>query len=185
MVAGKIDTNESDLNKLSVHVKYIRIFLIAVFTLSIITWIILSAFTLLNLMSVASNENANISQSIIDFAGTLLIGASINYLLGTITFILGDIRRGQTPFNDKQIRRIKTLSLCFVLYGTLDIAASLVGSSTTISSGIGFGNIPASGAVSGEITLNVTAFLAALVVYGLALVFEYGKKLQDQSDSFI
>ena len=90
--------------------------------------------------------------------------------------ILHSTRAEETPFNVKNAKRLKAVAAILVIFEPYLFASQWLFNHFT--------PIPVSGAifVRTQISLGGVAFAAGLVVYCVALVFEYGIFLQTQVD---
>ena len=81
---------------------------------------------------------------------------------------LHSIKKNETPFTLKNVRRLKVIALALILFNISNIAGVLFSQNWE--------------QILGPIIHNIFTLLAGLVIYSVALVFQYGIALQTQVD---
>ena len=109
----------------------------------------------------------------------------INYIVGAIIVLasltigislLYSIRKEETPFNRKNVKKLKSIAALLVIYEPYySLVQLLINKYMPII-------IDDNTLVVTESSLGGIVFVAGLVVYCIALVFEYGITLQNQVD---
>ena len=116
-------------------------------------------------------HNGDINVFRISMLITIFRSGIMAAILFTSSFIFRDISRENTPFTKKISEKIKIISLLLiaaeVLLSPLELLAMLV-------------VMPE---VNAAVSFNLGSIIVAAVFFCLALVFEYGCILQDESDS--
>lgn len=102
------------------------------------------------------------------FASAIIQLALILVLLLTLNKMFTDISKSHSPFEEKQVLRIKRVALLTLIICILSNAFDFIG-----------GYI-----VKGVIAPGINLFwiVIAIVIYCLAFIFDYGCKLQTESD---
>lgn len=97
----------------------------------------------------------------------LMLSAGITVLI-LLTFlfrlaisIFKDISMDETPFQMKQVARIKKIAILYFVISLMDFGVKQI---------------------SFTFTLNLIGILGGLMLWGIALIFEYGCELQKESD---
>jgi len=114
----------------------------------------------------------NVTSVILTFIGALIILGTLVTALTT----LYSIKKDETPFNIKNVKRLRTMAVLLIAYEPYFLINQIVfrklypivladGSSIEVHS-----------------TIGGAALVAGLVVYCISLVFEYGISLQQQFD---
>ncbi len=114
-----------------------------------------------------NNMNNFITTIIISFIGLIAFMIILKYT----TSIFEDIGNGETPFTQKQIDRIKRISITLVVMGVIENIAVVLWSYTT--------------SWASPIQIDFRTFVMAFIVYCIALIFDYGCELQQLSDETI
>lgn len=134
-------------------------------------------------------ESARLAVSLAVYGATLLDGILVlAALVGAHRFLRG-IVSGRSPFDSRQVKRMRLLGLILLAYGIID---SFFGTRFFALVIIGIQNLGADPLASLVFDrpwwipeINVGIFVASLVVFGISFVFEYGCELQQESDSFL
>ena len=184
MTEGKIRTNEPILNELSGKIKYVHYFFNMLFIANIFVWIFLTVLAAISVFQSSADTDNGLGQSVFRLFTILAIGGLISTLLRIIVDILRDVSKSKSPFSTVQIKRIRLLAILFVAYGVFDSLLSSNVSSMLALNGMWFGSTTATSTAEITIALNFTAFIAAVIIFALSIVFEYGTNLQQQADSF-
>lgn len=92
--------------------------------------------------------------------------------------VFTDMKQGSSPFNEKQVWRIRWLAIMMVLFAVLDSVFAYT--STTLFGTVALSSAP--GPEGPEIKINIGALFMSLVLFCLSVVFEHGTLLQRLSD---
>ena len=111
--------------------------------------------------------------------GAFYIFAAIFYLSA---LIFRDISNGESPFTDKQVKRIKMVSFLLFAYAVLD---SLLPKGVIVGGGPESTEPSVIRVDSGYYGINIGTFVSAVVFYFLSLVIKYGVQLQEFSDDVV
>lgn len=120
---------------------------------------------------------------------TILDGAIILLIFAGLVSAIRHVGKSTTPFEKKQVKRIHLLAFLLLIYAILDsfFAEHLFALFLLGLQDIGYNGI--SSIVFDRPwfipELNIGAFVAAIVVWCISLVFEYGIELQLDSDSIL
>lgn len=93
------------------------------------------------------------------------------FILLTTYMLLSAIGRGRTPFTIQNVKSLKLISLFLLLSGVVSSALNVV-----------IEKVVASNVVFVQSSVDLTPIFAAIIVYCLALIFQYGVGLQEESD---
>lgn len=123
------------------------------------------------------------------YGGTIADGVIILLIFVGLIMAIRQIRKTGSPFEKKQVRRMRLLAFLLLLYAILD---SLFADHLFAFFMLGLQDIGHSGVSSIVFDrpwfipeINIGAFVAAVVVWCISLVFEYGIELQHDSDSIL
>lgn len=180
----KIATNEPLLEELSKKFKFFNKLFFALFFVCILVWVALMIFISANLIIDIQVDNI-LSRDVVDLVEVLFTGAIATLVFLVLGLFFRDISKKETPFSLNQVKRMKLLSLLFVGYGIVDLIVSMSFASIELMEGFGVVYASTSSTPETTVSVNITAFVAAIVAYALSMAFEYGIELQRQSDSFL
>ena len=107
----------------------------------------------------------NLVNTVTLVAAVLFIAAS----LGISLILLRSIRKGETPFCQKNVHKLKILAILLILFEPVRFALDYIAQYYQ-------------GGDIGHLSLGGTVLTAGLVIYCVALVFQYGIALQEQVD---
>lgn len=111
----------------------------------------------------------------------VLLGAVIVILLKAILGLFSDASNGKSPFSLPQVKRLRFVALCLVIYTALEFLLAL-GSATMQIGGVSTGYLPIDGNGNMIVPVDFAPLVAASVVFAFSFVFEYGVLLQEFSD---
>lgn len=180
----KVQTNEKHLEKASSRTRFAYYFLSILLIINIVVWAGLIIIMISAIFYDADFSN-NFKQGIFDIITTVFAGITITLILRTVTLIPRDVVKRKSPFNPAQVRRIRFVALFLLLYGIIDLLLVSNFSGLTTTEGFGYTNTASSSEPATLVNINIGTFIAAVVVYSLSIVFEYGSELQRQSDSIL
>ena len=184
MYTQKITTNEPLLEKLGNKFKLFHKLFFVLFIASVIAWVALIVLASVNLIINVQRSSISL-QYFVELAEILFTGAIITSIIRVLGLFFRDISNKETPFSNDQVKRIRILSFLFVGYGIADLVMSVSFTSIEITEGVGLIHTLTSSSPEVMVSVNITAFIASIVVYALSMAFEYGSELQKQSDSFL
>lgn len=176
-----IQTNEVHLTRVSNKARFAYYFFIFLFAAVTITWVALIVISIICVV-IDGNLSIGLSPSILNLVAVLSSGAVLDLMFYTILMIVRDVVKKRSPFNPAQTKRIKLLALFILLHGLVDFFLVSNYSSWALSEGFVFGNTTDTMASR---TINLWAFISAIIVYSLSWVFDYGFELQKQSDAIL
>jgi hypothetical protein len=114
----------------------------------------------------------------------LVLGFLPAAFIGIATLILQDISRGETPFSEKQSKRIRLIA--YLMFARVVLESLLLVVITALyPDGLIFLSYYASESSTPVIYLDFGALISAIVCYCISLAFEYGALLQRDSDDFV
>lgn len=184
MISEKIQTNDKHLAHASGKVRVVYYCFIAVLGINSLVWAGLLVASLFSMFS-SLDSAALLGQNVYNLVTIALVGAVITLIVYTVTMMLKDVVHEVSPFNSIQIKRIRFIALLVLIYGVLD--TFLISNFSTWSGieGVSFGKTIVSEGNESSISINIGVFATALIVYAFSVIFEYGVKLQQQSDSIL
>lgn len=123
------------------------------------------------------------------YGGTIVDGAIVLAILAGLVLAIRHVGKSATPFEKKQVKRMQLLALLLLVYAILDsffadhlFAFFLLGLRDIGSSGVSAIVFDRPWFIP---EINIGAFVGAIVVWCISLVFEYGIELQQDSDSIL
>lgn len=180
----KINTNEESLNELRRKIRVVHIFFKILFIVSVVLWVAVTVYAIYDVFGNLSSSEY-LGQSLVNLITVTFIGAAILVLFRMVVVILTDVSKGRPIFSQDQVKRTRIIAIMFVIYGCIDSVLTSNFSSWVFVDGFGFGGSSVGGNSEVMISFNMGAFIAAVVIYSISLVFEYGTELQQQSDSIL
>lgn len=169
-----IETNDKYLHVLNNKCKRIYVALKIFFILCIVVWITLFGLSLFHSFA----ESAPLLNSAT--ISVFFVGGIIAALLYVVARVYKDLSYGGSPFCYTQVKRLKLVSLLLVVYFFIDLALSFFSVNHGLSE-----SLSVSATSDPVFSINIAILIAVLVTYGMAIVFEYGTKLQEDSDATI
>lgn len=106
------------------------------------------------------------------FAAVFFISASV----------FRDVSRGESPFSEKQARRIRFISWLLFIYAIVD---SFAPKGVVVAAGNIDTDVLVARFETEYTAINVGMFVSAIIFYFLSSVFKYGVELQELSDDVI
>lgn len=141
--------------------------------------IAISFYCVLSLVTgIAALSDARMSSDIFVFTLNHLITASI-MVVPLLAFVrmVHAVTASKEFFSKKQSRRMLTIAVCFAARVVLDLLAPSIEVPALLEGAIGPMSIGPS--------LNLTLLAVTIMFFALAGVFEYGRKLQEDSDNIL
>lgn len=141
--------------------------------------IAISFYCVLSLVTgIAALSDARMSSDIFVFTLNHLITASIMVVpLLVFVRLVHAATVSKEFFSKKQSRRMLTIAICFAIRVVLDLLAPSIKVPALLEGAIGPMSIGPS--------LNLTLLAVTIMFFALAGVFEYGRKLQEDSDNIL
>lgn len=169
----------SSLEHIRTVCKVIRVACLVCLVGFILCWVVFTSWMIAEYINATPN-----GVQIEDISYTFLFGVMVCVLFIVTLRIFSDIVAGETPFSHKQVKRLRYLGAAFLVFAAIELILStsfyfdtqLLGQTLSVV-GESASEIP-----SEFIRIDLTAILAALASYGLALIFKYGILLQEYSD---
>ena len=175
-----IDSNEKHLIKLAARCGVFYRILRGLFILSIIVF---SVLFLLSVFSLFSENNVEQYEPITSLVSIVILGALLSAIFYILSVILKDISRRESPFIKKQVKRLRFISLLLIVFTTIDFIVSLI-SPILLDAHVSSLHYSVHTNESTEM-INILAIIFAITMYCISVVFEYGAKLQEQSDEIL
>jgi len=157
--------------------KAIRVVCIVCLICFTIGWII---FTWLLVFKYLAGGSEQVELS--EIAYLVLFGLLTISLLIVALRIFSDIVAGESPFILKQVKRFNWVGILFLFYTALEALLSVSFSYSLFGEGDFYGIVGGSNVATSFIKVNALTFIAAIVCFGLAVIFKYGVLLQQISD---
>ncbi len=161
------ESRESKLQKISGWARYLVIFLIAVVGLAAI-----GTVTLLGMLL------ADPGMEVEGLSHSYLVGTSVGTSVGFIFLLLAlfnvykltaSLKRSDSPFTSENVRYL--MGAAFMFLGGWVVVIIL--------------RILLAAMLSSSVDLELSSLFFGIILYILSLIFEYGVKLQDESDGFV
>jgi len=171
------DSASTQLKRMSLLFKCMRV-LFLILAIFITVFFLLVAIAMI--LNASMPDEPSVSFGIGTIASAIIEGTvfSLSFFIGSSMF--KDISKGETPFSDKQVKRIlivATLVLCYAVFSTIfDNAFPEIFVSSSVV-GMDRGSNPT--------TINLGAFSFSALLYAFSAIFKYGILLQEESDDTI
>lgn len=142
-----------------------------------LAWAAALAFIIIGSVIIAKGEKAS---------GTALITSSVDAILGSFIIlllecILKELKEGNTPFTQKNADRIRNIARLQLGLFVWTIIRELFWPETLSLPELA-ANTESGSLVISRTEISFTPLLVCFIIYILALVFEYGVRLQTQAD---
>lgn len=175
------DTREllQALDKVKVSCRKIKTYCKVSLVLFVIAWTFLISLIVLGLTLLKIPLPLTAKDIIDSLLGTLLAGTTL-----IIAYrIFADIVKLETPFTEKQVRRLRFLGRVILIYSAADVINSLVFYTIAMRDYFDF-YVYHPDAPMPIMTMNTNVYmvLAGLACYAFAVIFKYGLLLQQLSD---
>lgn len=162
------EQKKSRLQRICIIAKYIILAGIALVTLILFAMIVLGVFLLLDPdLTLDGMDRSEIYLLIILTIINQIISILIFYYLYRLTKSIGD---ESSPFTSANVKLLKYMALILLIGWVFGMVVDLIVTSMLSLEFTGF---------------NADALVMAGVIYVVSLVFEYGVRLQEDSDSFV
>ncbi|MDR0515260.1 MAG: DUF2975 domain-containing protein [Coriobacteriaceae bacterium] len=174
---SRIETNDNLLNRLNKKLHAMNPFFFGVVAVSFAVWLVFFVLSTIDLF-VCELFDDSLAKAVFNFGTIVLLGAVMVVLVRLASAFLKDVTIRRTPFSKAQARRVRRISYLLFAYGVLDTLFSMV-----FTSRLFFDGFNGQGSMAPPITVGI--YLAAIALYALSFVFDYGVELQRQSDSIL
>ena len=153
-------------------------------TATVIVWAAQALLAATVVMSVVSYAAGQYTPGMVLTGASSLAGvAGLLLLFSIILKLLGSLKKGRTPFEAENVKKLKRASLVLGILAALQLLTDAIAASTLniIQAPDAQGLAVATRTVAFHYSTLVLLVLG-LVVYCMALAFQYGAELQQQSD---
>ena len=115
----------------------------------------------------------------------IVFGLLVCFVLIVTLRALSDIVAGNSPFSMAQVRRLRLIGVALVLFALVESFLSIPLFFSTDIAGQFIAVVSENGSVAPIIKVNLTAIIASLACFGLAIICKYGILLQEISDDTV
>lgn len=183
-IDADIVKTENSLRRVKRVCRVLDIMLKVALALFCIFWIVSLILTIASIVSPAEHSSSS-SMGFLLLAKQLIIGTLTASLLLIAGRIFSEISKGRSPFDIIQVKRMRLISLIFLLFVALEILFTPGLISVALGSSF---DLFYTSEVSGDgniIPVNLGSLFTSAVFFCLSYVFEYGVLLQKLSDETV
>ena len=177
-----VEVNEENIKRLSKRCKVCYLLFRALLVLCTIAGVAFVSVAIIALFR-PSDDLSVIVQSWTALFSVLILSILLVVIFGNIYSLLKDITKGESPFKRKQAKRFRNISFALVIYAVLSLLISVVEPALI---DIYTDSLQIAAVVDDTGShINLMTIVFALVMFSVSVIFEYGAKLQEQSDEIL